>query len=42
VYELIDPSKPFGVPLDPEKPKGEINLHKVNYISVWQYVIDNQ
>jgi hypothetical protein len=42
VYELIDPSKPFGVPLDPFKPQGERNLHKVNDISVWKYIIENQ
>jgi hypothetical protein len=42
VYELIDPSKPFGVLLDPSKPQGEKNSHKVNDISVWKYVIANQ
>jgi len=41
-YELIDPSKPHAVPLDPAKPQGELNLYKVNDLAVWQYIIANQ
>jgi len=42
VYETIDPSKPHGVPLDPEKPLGKKNLYKVNDLAVWEYIIEKQ
>ncbi|MGD9171211.1 MAG: hypothetical protein PVI97_14275 [Candidatus Thiodiazotropha sp.] len=42
VYELKDSAKPFCAPLDPGKPDGELNLHKVNDLAVWKYIIENQ
>ena len=42
VYELIDPSKSPGVPLDPSKPQGKKNLYIVNDLTVWQHIIGNQ
>lgn len=42
VYELKDPTKLFCAPLDPNKPQGELNLHKANDLAVWEYIIANQ
>ena len=42
VYDLIDPSKGHGAPLDPSKPNGAINTYKVNDLSVWEYIIEHQ
>jgi len=41
-YELIDPSKSIGVPLNSENSNGESNSYKVNDLDIWKHIIANQ
>jgi len=41
-YELINPSLRIGAPLNPDKPRGEVNGYKVGDLAVWEYIIKHQ